>query len=154
MPRKPRRQINLPKISIPALGRLRAKLPQIKTPNWGGLGRQVLVVAVVVVLVWVMTNLNSRLSEYYRLGSERDRLGTEVAQLNVTHQVLVTQMAYAQSDQAAEDFARNAHMIREGENLVVPLTPAANPTPTPAATEAAVRPMDNWEIWWALFFEE
>lgn len=115
--------------------------------------RQVLVLVAVVILALVMMNINARLGEYYRLSAERDRLKTEVIQLTSTYQALVTQMAYAQSDLAAEDFARNAHMIREGEKLVVPLTPAGNPTPTPVSTPAAPAPVQNWQVWWALFFE-
>lgn len=118
------------------------------------LGRQVLVVAAVVILVLVMMNLNSRLGEYYRLSSERDALSARVAELRVTHQVLETQLAYSQSDQAAEDYAREAHMLREGEKLVVPLTPAGNPTPTPVTVTATPRAPLNWEVWWALFFDK
>jgi hypothetical protein len=43
-------------------------------------------------------------------------------------------------------------MIREGEKLVVPLTPVGNPTPTPASEAETPPPPLNWEIWWALFF--
>jgi cell division protein FtsB len=118
------------------------------------LGRQVLVVAAVVILVMVMMNLNSRLGEYYRLSSERDTLSARVAELRVTHQVLETQLAYSQSDQAAEDYAREAHMLRDGEKLVVPLTPAGNPTPTPVTETATPRAPLNWEVWWALFFDK
>ena len=116
------------------------------------MGRQFLVVIGVGVLVLVMLNLNSRLSEYYRLSSERDTMATKVAELSGTHVALETQVAYAQSDQAAEDYARDAHMIREGEKLVVPLTPVGNPTPTPASEAEPPPPPLNWEIWWALFF--
>ena len=116
------------------------------------MGKQLVVVIGVGVLVLVMLNLNSRLGEYYRLSSERDTMGTKVAELSSTHVVLETQVAFAQSDQAAEEYARGAHMIREGEKLVVPLTPVGNPTPTPQATAELPEPPLNWEVWWALFF--
>jgi len=118
------------------------------------LSRQVLVVAAAVILVLVMMNLNSRLGEYYRLSSERDTLSAKVVELRATHQVLETQVAYSKSDQAAEDYAREAHMIREGEKLVVPLTPAGNPTPTPVAETETPRAPLNWEVWRALFLDK
>lgn len=153
MPRRKRRTFELPAIQFPALKALLARLPKVKLAEPGKVVRQALVLAAVVILALVMMNINARLGEYYRLSAERDRLKTEVAQLTSTYQVLVTQMAYAQSDLAAEDFARNAHMVREGEKLVVPLTPAGNPTPTPVSTPVAPVPIQNWQVWWALFFE-
>lgn len=153
MPRRKRRTIELPAIQFPALKALLERLPKVKLAEPGKMVRQALVLVAVVILALVMMNINARLGEYYRLSAERDRLKTEVVQLTSTYQALVTQMAYAQSDLAAEDFARNAHMIREGEKLVVPLTPAGNPTPTPASTPAAPAPVQNWQVWWALFFE-
>ncbi|GAP07652.1 MAG TPA: hypothetical protein DEQ80_02070 [Anaerolinea thermolimosa] len=153
MPRRKRRILELPAIQFPALKALLARLPRVKLAEPEKMVRQVLVLVAVVILALVMMNINARLGEYYRLSTERDRLKTEVIQLTSTYQALVTQMAYAQSDLAAEDFARNAHMIREGEKLVVPLTPAGNPTPTPVSTPAAPAPVQNWQVWWALFFE-
>ncbi len=154
MPRRNRKHVELPEIKLPGVEKVTRKLPRLRPENWSRFGRQLLVVIVVGVLVLVMLNLNSRLGEYYRLSAERDRLGTVVAELRVTQQVLETQMAYALSDQAAEDFARNAHMVREGEKLVVPLTPEGNPTPTPQVTQVAQKQLLNWEVWWALFFED
>jgi hypothetical protein len=152
MPRRKRDQFEIPGVKLPDLSKVKRKLPKIKLDGLRNAGRQLVVVIGVGVLVLVMLNLNSRLSEYYRLSSERDTMATKVAELSSTHTVLETQVAYAQSDQAAEDYARGAHMIREGENLVVPLTPVGNPTPTPAGTAEAPAPPLSWEVWWALFF--
>ncbi len=119
--------------------------------------KRIIVLGVVVLLGLLMMNMNSRLNEYFRLSSERDKLGTEVGYLNATKIALETRAAYATSDQAVEDWARDdARMARPGDKLVVPLTPVNQtlapeaqqpPTPTPTVVE-------NWQFWWALFFEE
>jgi hypothetical protein len=152
MPRRKRNQFEIPGVKLPDLGKLGKKLPKIKLGGLQNIGRQLVVVVGVGVLILVMLNLNSRLGEYYRLSSERDTIETKVAELSSTHVALQTQVAYAQSDQAAEDYARDAHMIREGEKLVVPLTPVGNPTPTPEVAEETPPPPLNWEVWWTLFF--
>jgi hypothetical protein len=154
MTRRNRNQVDLPRIDIPVFKKVTEKLPKPKMEGLRIAARQLLVVAGVVALVLIMLNLNSRLSEYYRLSAERDTLSTRVAGLDSTRQVLETQLAYAQSDLAAEDYARSAHMVRQGEKLVVPLAPVGNPTPTPVSVVATVSPPLNWEVWWALFFEK
>jgi hypothetical protein len=159
MPRRNRNRIDLPKIDLPGIEQAKEKLPkihlpQIKLPKIQIPFRQLLVLAGLVILVLVMMNLNSRLSEYYRLSTERDRLATVVGGLVTTQQVLQTQVAFANSDPAAEEYARNSHMIRQGDVLVVALTPVGNPMPTPEVTQSVPRIPQNWEIWWALFFEQ
>ena len=115
--------------------------------------KQIIGIAGIFVLVLMMMNLNSRLSEYFHLSSERDKLSTEVVQLQATKIALDTQVAYANSDLAVEDWARDeAHMAKPGDKVIVLLT-AENSTPEPeqqpTPTQSAVQ---NWEIWWALFF--
>jgi cell division protein FtsB len=118
-----------------------------------GVRKRIIGVVAVVLLVVLMMNLNGRLGEYFRLSSERDKLQSEVDRLGLTQEALETQVAYATSDQAVDEWARNqAHMIKDGDQLVIPVTPAGQtlqprltPTPTPQAVE-------NWEVWWTLFF--
>ena len=109
----------------------------------------------IIVLVLLMMNLNSRLSEYFHLTSERDKLATQVGYLSLTHVALDTQVAYATSDQAVEDWARNeAHMSKAGDKVIVQITPANQPVIQQAAATPTPRTVENWEVWWALFFGE
>jgi hypothetical protein len=72
-----------------------------------------------------------------------------------TQIALQTAVAFAQSDEAAEAWARSeGHYILPGDRPVVPLSqpgsePASLFTPTPIPT-----PLPNWQVWWNLFFSE
>ncbi len=115
--------------------------------------KKIIGLSAVLLLVLLMMNINSRLAEYFRLSGDRDQLSTQVAYSRATKMALETQVAYATSDQAVEDWARDeAHLARPGDKVIIPLTPVgqtiqpeAQVTPTPTKVE-------NWQVWWALFF--
>jgi cell division protein FtsB len=134
----------------------------IPSISWGNIGimksflearKKIFGVAAIFVLIMVMMNLNSRLSEYFHLDRERDKLSTQVGYLELTRVAVDTLVAYATSDQAVEDWARNeAHMARPGDMVVIQITPA-NQTPVPQVEVTTTpRVVENWEVWWALFF--
>jgi hypothetical protein len=162
MARRKKNRFELPKFDFPAPKRTSrersgvnwpsVKLPRLNLPNIHLPIRQFVVLIGIVIVVLVMMNLNGRLSEFYRLSQERDRLGTVVGNLDSTRTILQTQDAAAKSDQAAEDYARKSHMIKTGDHLVVALTPAGILTPTPTSDGSVTTTPQNWEVWWALFF--
>ncbi len=109
-------------------------------------------VAALVVVILMMVDLNSRLTDVFRLSAQRDQMRTRVYELEVTRQALDTRIAYATSDAAVIEWAREVgHMSQPDDHAVVPLaakvtpTPYAIPTPTP-------HPYQNWQVWQALFF--
>ena len=112
-------------------------------------------IVVAIVLLFLVMDLNSRLNELSRLTTQRDDAATIVANLESTLQVLQTKQAYAGSEGAVEEWAYNeGHMVRPGEQLVIPISPpgtTAEPViiPTPTA-----KPVKNWEIWLALILGE
>ncbi len=115
--------------------------------------KKIIGLTAVLLLVLLMMNINSRLSEYFRLSGERDALSTQVGYYRATKVALDTQAAYATSDQAVEDWARDeAHMARPGDKVIIPVTPAGE-TPQPVV-EVTPTPttVENWQVWWALFF--
>ncbi len=107
----------------------------------------------ILLLVVMMMNLNTRLGEFFRLSTERDKISTEVSQLRATKAALDTLAAYATSDQAVQDWARDdAHLAMPGDKVFIPVTPVGE-TPVPQVqTTPTQTPVENWQVWWALFF--
>ena len=140
MPKANAPKVRLPQVDLP-------KIPKITLPV-----RQILVVGVMAILVMTMMNLNTRLMDFYRLSGQRDTLKGQIHVLESTKAALQTQVAFVQSDKAVEEFARNSHLVREGEKLVVVLTPEDNVLATPASSTSAEKTVENWDVWWTLFF--
>ncbi|MEA4908141.1 MAG: hypothetical protein GYA17_16635 [Chloroflexi bacterium] len=114
--------------------------------------KQLIVAGLLVLFVFLMMDLNNRLSELSRLSSEQGEISTEVMALRQTEVYLYTQEAYATSEVPVEEWAREKGLVRPGDVAIVPLapenvtaTPQASPTPTPQR-------YSNWDIWWMLFF--
>jgi cell division protein FtsB len=114
--------------------------------------KQLLVIAGFIVLFFLLMDLNSRLNDLTRLNNQLSEMETEVGGLRMTQDELRAQIAFATSEAAVSQYARNSGMIRDGEKLVVPL-PAGTPVPAqsmlPTPTPMVVK---NLDIWWALFF--
>ena len=117
--------------------------------------RRVLVIIGIVVLVFVVLEFNRRLEELKLLNDQADLVHAQVTQAVQTQFSLQTAVAYANSTAAVEEWARtDGHYIRDGDLPVVPVgAPGAAPieisTPIPLPT-----PMQNWEVWFNLFFGE
>ncbi|MEN6530010.1 MAG: hypothetical protein ABFC97_09180 [Anaerolineaceae bacterium] len=113
--------------------------------------KKIALIAGAVILFFLVMDLNSRLNELSRLTEQRNDAATAVAKLEGTLQVLQTQHAYAGSQGAVEEWAYNeGHMVRPGEQLVIPISPPGT-TPEPVFVPTpTVQPVENWEIWLAL----
>jgi hypothetical protein len=117
--------------------------------------RRVAVLIGIVLLVFVVLEFNRRLAELNTLNGQKQEMLVQATQAIQTQAALQTQVAYAGSSNAVEEWARiDGHYIQDGDLPVVPLAqPGAPPmearTPTPAPAQ-----MRNWEVWWDLFFGE
>jgi cell division protein FtsB len=105
-----------------------------------------------VILFFLVMDLNTRLNELSRLTSQRNDAETVEANLQQTVYVLNTQIGYATSEAAVEEWAyEEGHMVRPGENLIIPLEPSgATQVPLEIATPQVTQ-VSNWLIWKALF---
>jgi cell division protein FtsB len=115
--------------------------------------KRILIIAGLVLLFFLMVDLNSRLNDLYRLTRERDSMRTEISNLTSTAAGLETQIAFATSELAVEKWAREeGMMVRPGDQLIVPIPPA-DATPMPVIVQQTEQaPLENWQVWWALFF--
>lgn len=115
--------------------------------------RRVFVMIGILALVFIVLEFNRRLEELNVLNSQNEIIQTQATQAVQTQLALQTQVAYAGSNAAVEEWARtDGHYIKDGDLPVVPVgepgaTPVEANTPVPTPT-----PMQNWEVWWKLFF--
>ena len=121
--------------------------------TWLGWKYALLVIGLIVLTLLVM-DFNNRMAELRRLSDRRDDVAFEATDLMNTQVFLETQIAYATSEAAVDKWAyEEGHMVREGENLVIPLEyPGFTPEVTVLPT-ATPEPESNFQIWLSLFLE-
>lgn len=105
------------------------------------------------ILILMVIEFNSRVQELNQLNDQRDEVRIAATEARLTEEALITQVAYAESNEAVEKWARTeGHYILDGEQPIIPVGqpgsgPAVAATPTPVPT-----PVPNWQEWWNLFF--
>ena len=121
--------------------------------TWLGWKYALIVIGLVVLTMLVM-DFNNRMAEQQRLSDKREDVAVEATDLMYTQVYLETQIAYATSEAAVQDWAyEEGHMVREGENLVIPLEyPGFTPQVTVVPTTTP-EPETNLQIWLSLFLE-
>ena len=121
--------------------------------TWLGWKYALIVIGLVVLTLLVM-DFNNRMAEQRRLSDKREDVAVEATDLRHTQVYLETQIAYATSEAAVREWAyEEGHMVREGENLVIPLE---YPGFTPEVTIIPIttpEPETNFQIWLSLFLE-
>lgn len=115
--------------------------------------RRVAIFAGILVLILMVMDFNARLENLDRLKRQAQIMSVQATQVMQTQAALETQVAYAGSDQAVQDWARSeGHYVQPGDQPVIPVgQPGAAPI-QPEAPTPSLTPMPNWEIWWELFF--
>ena len=115
--------------------------------------RRVMTIIGIFALVFIVLEFNRRLDELNTLNGQNELMQLQATQAIQTQQVLQTQVAFAGSTAAVEEWARtDGHYIQNGDIPVVPVAvPGTAPldlsTPIPSPT-----PMQKWDVWWELFF--
>jgi hypothetical protein len=115
--------------------------------------RRVAAVIGILVLVFIVLEFNRRVEQLNTLNGQYGLMQMQATQELQTQSALNTQVAYAGSNAAVEQWARvDGHYVQDGDLPVVPLgQPGAAPieanTPVPTPT-----PMQKWEVWYQLFF--
>jgi len=124
-------------------------------PWFKGFKAQWFFVILIAMLFLMVMGLNSRLSEYFQLNSQKNEMQARIENLESTQVALKTQIAYSASEKAVEEWARTyERMVQPGDQVIIPLPPD-NVTPEfnyLAASEP--ENTENWQIWWDLFFSD
>jgi cell division protein FtsB len=113
------------------------------------------VLVLIALLIFLVIGFNNRMSEQRQLSAQADKIRAELQELRQTEASLDAQIAYANSDAAVEEWAyEEAHWARQGDQPVV-LIPGSEAQPEAnSKTMVATAPVANWQVWWALFFDE
>ena len=124
---------------------------KIKKINW--VDRRLITIVVIVILVFLMMDFNNRMSTMIRLNNEEAGLQTRIAELEATQVKLKDQIAYATSELALEEWARESNrMIKEGDHPIILLQPGNYiPQPTPTL-QAEIKNRSRLDIWKELLF--
>jgi len=124
-------------------------------PWFKGFKAQWFFVILIAMLFIMVMGLNSRLSEYFQLNSQKNEMQARIENLESTQVALKTQIAYSTSEKAVEEWARTyERMVQPGDQVIIPLPPD-NVTPE-INYLATIEPenTENWQIWWDLFFSD
>jgi cell division protein FtsB len=112
-----------------------------------------LVVIGLAVLLLMVMDFSGRVTELRRLTAKLDRIGATATSYVATIASLETQVAYATSEAAVHEYAREQGNMAQSEDVVI--KPLAPPNSTPAPTPTVIvtpQVVSNWDLWWALFF--
>ncbi|MFZ3151676.1 MAG: septum formation initiator family protein [Anaerolineaceae bacterium] len=126
------------------------KLKQIKWTD-----RRFILVVVIVILVFLMMDFNNRMVRMLELEQQESQLSTKVAALEQTKVKVEAEIAYATSERALEEWAREKdRLINEGDYPIIIIPPSDQViTPTPVPTQE-VPQLSRFQIWKELFFGE
>ena len=107
----------------------------------------------VMALLLVLFAFTQRVAEYVSLSGQQTREEDRLSELSATQAYLEDQIAYATSQAAVEEWAReDARWAQEGDFVVIPLPPAGV-TPQPAAQfQTTPTPSTNWDAWMSWLF--
>jgi cell division protein FtsB len=109
----------------------------------------------VLVLLLVLFAFTQRIAEYVRLNSQLEREEVRLTELVATQAFLHDEIAYATSQAAVEEWARQqARWAQEGDFPVIPLPPDGV-TPQPdGGILATPTPSSNWNMWMTWLFSD
>ena len=116
--------------------------------------RHIYVLIIILVAVYLVIDLNTRLSTLSFLENQEATLQADVINLQATLDTVNDRINYARSDTSVEEWARQQGLMRkEDDHVIIPLPGTyVPPTPTPLP-EIVVTPAPNWEIWKSLIFD-
>ena len=115
--------------------------------------RNVVVVIILVVLVFLVIDFNSRTTELNRLKAEREVISVRLSNRLQTQSALESEFLEATSEAAPEEYGYENKMGREGDYLVVPVAPyESTPTPMPMPV-VVVTQETNLQRWLSLFLD-
>jgi len=107
----------------------------------------------ILILVFIVVNFQQRISEMNHLEGQLKLIQTQGTAVMITQESLLTQVAYATSDEAVKKWAYSEGRWYLPNETPIILLPSGSVTPVPDATTQEQAPqVPNWLVWWELFF--
>ena len=117
---------------------------------------RIFVLGGVLILLVLVMDLNSRMVHMVQLRAEMEAELSKVNELKAIESVLDEQIAYAESDDIVEKWARQENWMQKEGDFVIMLIPSGEPpAETFEQTTAPQQQLDNWDAWklWLTFQE-
>jgi cell division protein FtsB len=123
-------------------------------------GAQVIFAIILAVVLMLAINFSSRVAADRELRQISAVVEREIETLRREQGELIQRLAYVQSEAYVETWARSeGRMVRDGEVLMVlypsnnTQTITASAVATPIVVPPDEEPVQNWQLWWSLFFD-
>jgi|WetSurMetagenome_2_1015567.scaffolds.fasta_scaffold682031_2 hypothetical protein len=114
--------------------------------------RTVLIILGIFLAILLLIDFNDRMQKLNSLETSLNSVSAEGTSIKNTQDALITQVAYATSNNAVEQWAYENKWIRPGERPIA-LVPVGGATPTSEPVSSIkTESQTNWQIWWELFF--
>jgi hypothetical protein len=116
-------------------------------------GRLVFLIGFLVVIVIWMIAFGARIADLNRLTDEFEKSQLTKSALTATTGALATEVVWAGSDAAVEEWAYNQRKwIREGDHRVAIVPLEGTPEAPVLFSTTTPEPENLFQIWWELFF--
>ena len=114
---------------------------------------QILLVIMGIVVLYLAVDLSRLVSVGYQRRQELRRVEAQLTAAQARQSELQAQLAYARSEAAVDEWARDNGLVRAGEVPVVIVAPEAEGRTPPGQQPAGdADPATIREAWWRLFF--
>lgn len=114
--------------------------------------RNILIAVGLILLMILLVDFNRRMEELERMNTQLESVQAQATSIMETQAALLTQVAYANSDESVEQWAYTNKWVRVGENPVA-VVPQGDVTPTPSVSPVSpTEDLPNWRLWLELFF--
>jgi cell division protein FtsB len=129
------------------------------TPGRGQFsGMQIVFGSILAITLLLAINFSGRIAAGRNIAAQRGELERNIRTLEARSTALRARYDFVNSDAFVEGWARDeGNMVRPNEYLVVPVpnqsTPMATPTPLPMLAVQPEAAVENWQLWWGLFFD-
>ena len=116
--------------------------------SFGKLPRRFLMVGGIAILLLLVFTFSNRMADFTRLSAQEQSESARITELVATQAYLADQIAYATSEAAVEEWAREeGRMAQPGDFLVVPLNPSGAAVQAETPPEEQSPAISNWRVW-------